>query len=209
MIIRVVWIISLMLLLMLVLYLPSAQPPERFVAQLSVEHERNRAFWGEEHALRILSRMLALHTGAKEASPIPDTFASAGSRSQIDSTTASEMSQMSARLFNNQYFKSIGALFALATYRFSAFVEWLPYLAVFVFAALLDGFIRRIVKSKEFLQHKPELFALHASLVIVIVCGTVVALVLPITIHPLLLGLAPASIAMAGSLAVANYHHRG
>jgi len=209
MIIRVVWIISLMLLLMLVLYLPSAQPPERFVAQLSVEHERNRAFWGEEHALRILSRMLALHTGAKEASPIPDTFANAGSRRHVDSTTASEMSQMSARLFNNQYFKSIGALFALATYRFSAFVEWLPYLAVFVFAALLDGFIRRIVKSKEFLQHKPELFALHASLVIVIACGTIVAFVLPITIHPLLLGLAPASIAMAGSLAVANYHHRG
>jgi hypothetical protein len=209
MIIRVVWILSLMLLLMLVLYLPSAHPPEQFIAQLSVEHERNRAFWGEEHALRILSRMLALHTGAKEASPIPDTFASAGSRSQIDSTTASEMSRMSTRLFNNQYFKSIGALFALATYRFSAFVEWLPYLAVFVFTALLDGFIRRIVKSKEFLQHKPELFALHASLVIVIVCGTVVALVLPITIHPLLFGLAPASIAIVGSLAVANYHHRG
>jgi len=209
MIIRVVWIISLMVLLMLVLYLPSAHPPERFIAQLSVEHERNRALWGEEHALRILSRMLALHTGAKEASPIPDTFASAGSRSQVDSTAASEMSRMSTRLFNNQYFKSIGALFALATYRFSAFVEWLPYLAVFLFAALLDGFIRRIVKSKEFLQHKPELFALHASLVIVIACGTIVALVLPITIHPLLLGLAPASIAIVGSLAVANYHHRG
>ena len=209
MIIRVVWIISLMLLLMLALYLPSAHPPERFIAQLSVEHERNRAFWDEEHALRILSRMLALHTGAKDASPIPDTFASAGSRSQVDSTTASEMSRMSTRLFNNQYFKSIGALFALATYRFSAFVEWLPYLAVFVFAALLDGFIRRIVKSKEFLQHKPELFALHASLVIVIVCGTIVAFVLPITVHPLLLALVPGGIGIFGSLAVANYHHRG
>ena len=209
MIIRVVWTSSLVLLLILVLYLPSAHPPERFITQLSVENERNRAFWGEEHALRILSRMLALHTGAKEASPIPDTFASAGSRSQIDSTTASEMSRMSTRLFNNQYFKSIGALFALATYRFSAFVEWLPHLAVFVFAALMDGFIRRIVKSKEFLQHKPELFALHASLVIVIACGTIVAFVLPITIHPLLLALTPVSIAIVGSLAVANYHHRG
>ena len=52
------------------------------------------------------------------------------------------MSQMSTRLFNNQYFKSIGALFALATYRFSAFVEWLPYLSIFVFAAFLDGLVR-------------------------------------------------------------------
>ena len=209
MIIRVVSTISLILLLILVLYLPSAHPPERFITQLSIEHERTRAFWGEEHALRILSRMLDLHADAKQASPIPDTLAPAESRSQVDSATASQMSQMSTRFFNNQYFKSIGALFALATYRFSAFVEWLPYLSVFVLAAFMDGFIRRIVKSKEFLQHKPELFALHASLVILIVCGTVVAFVLPVAVHPLLLALVLPSIGMFGSLAVANYHHRG
>ena len=138
MIIRVVSIVSLILLLILVLYLPSAHPPERFITQLGVEHERNNAFLGEERALHILSRMLALHTDAKEASPIPDTLASARSHSQVDSAAASEMSQMSTRLFNNQYFKSIGALFALATYRFSTFVEWLPYVSVFVVAALLD-----------------------------------------------------------------------
>ena len=44
MIIRVVSTISLILLLILVLYLPSAHPPERFITQLSVEHERNRPF---------------------------------------------------------------------------------------------------------------------------------------------------------------------
>jgi len=209
MIIRVVSTVSLILLLIFVLYLPSAHPPERFIAQLSAEHERNTAFWGEERALRILSRMLELQTQAKEASPIPDTLASGGSRSPVDTAAASEMSQMNTRLFNNQYFKSIGALFALATYRVSAFVEWLPYLSVFVLAALLDGSIRRIVKSKEFLQHNPELFALHASLAILIACGTVVAFVVPVTVHPLLLGLVPASIGIFGSLAVANYHHRG
>ena len=71
MIIRVVWTSSLILLLILVLYLPSAHPPERFIAQLSVEHERNRAFWGEEHALRILSRMLELHADVKRQAPSP------------------------------------------------------------------------------------------------------------------------------------------
>jgi len=209
MIIRVVWTVSLLLLLILVLYLPSAHPPERFITQLSVEHERNRAFWGEEHALRILARMLELHADAKQASPIPDTLAPAASHSRVDSAAASQLSQMNARLFNNPYFKSIGAQLALATYRFSAFVEWLPYLSVFVLAAVLDGFIRRIVKSKEFLQHNPELFALHASLVILIACGTVVAFVLPVAVHPLLLALVPTSIGIFGSLAVANYHHRG
>ena len=51
MIIRVVSTISLILLLILVLYLPSAHPPEHFISQLSIEHERNSAFWGEEHAV--------------------------------------------------------------------------------------------------------------------------------------------------------------
>jgi Domain of unknown function (DUF4400) len=209
MIIRVVSTVSLILLLILVLYLPSANPPERFIAQLSLEHERNSALWGEEHALRILSRMLEFHADAQQASPIPDTLAPAKSRSKVDSVTASQISQMSVRLFNNQYFKSIGSLLALAAYRFSAFVEWLPYVCVFVLAALLDGFIRCIVKSKEFLQHNPELFALHASLVILITCGTFVAFVLPVSIHPLLLAFAPAGVGIFGGLAIANYHHRG
>jgi|SRR5947207_5143490 len=209
MIIRVVSTISLILLLILVLYLPSAHPPEHFISQLSIEHERNSAFWGEEHALRILSRMLELHTDAKQASPIPVTRASSEPRNQVNAAAASQMSQMSTRLFNNQYFQSIGALFALATYRFSAFVEWLPYLSIFVLAAFLDGFIRRIIKSKEFLQHNPELFALHASLVILVACGTVVTFVLPVTVNALLLALVPASVGIFGSLAIANYHHRG
>ena len=209
MIIRVVSTISLILLLILVLYLPSAHPPEHFISQLSIEHERNSAFWGEEHALRILSRMLELHTDAKQASPIPVTRASSEPRNQVNAAAASQMSQMSTHLFNNQYFQSIGALFALATYRFSAFVEWLPYLSIFVLAAFLDGFIRRIIKSKEFLQHNPELFALHASLVILVACGTVVTFVLPVTVNALLLALVPASVGIFGSLAIANYHHRG
>ncbi len=209
MIIRVVSITSLILLLVCVLYLPSAHPPERFITQLSVEHERNYDLWGEEHALRILSRMLALHADAKAASPIAEALAGSEPRSQVDSAAGAEMAHVNARLFNNRYFQSIGALFALATYRLSAFLEWLPYLLVFVIAAFLDGSIRRIVKSKEFLQHNPELFALHVSLVIVLACGTVVAFVLPVTIHPLLFAAVPISIGIFGSLALANYHRRG
>lgn len=207
--IRVVATASLVLLLVCVLYLPSAHPPERFVTQLSVEHQRNFDFWGDEHALRILSRMLALHDDAKQASPLSEALAGSEPLNRVESAAASEMTQVNARLFNNQYFQSIGALFALATYRLSVFIEWLRYLSVFLVVALLDGFVRRIVKSKEFLQHSPELFALHVSLVIVIACLTVVAFVLPLTIHPLLLGVVPISVGIFGSLALANYHRRG
>lgn len=207
--IRVVATASLVLLLVCVLYLPSAHPPERFVTQLSIEHQRNLDFWGEEHALRILSRMLALHADAKQASPLSEALAGSERRNHLESAAASEVTQVNARLFNNQYFQSIGALFALATYRLSLFIAWLQYLSVFLVVALLDGLIRRVVKSKEFLQHSPELFALHACLVIVILCATVVAFVLPVTVHPLLLAVVPISIGIFGSLALANYHRRG
>ena len=43
----------------------------------------------DEHALRILSRMLELHADAQQGSPIPDTLASAESRSQVDWIQAS------------------------------------------------------------------------------------------------------------------------
>ena len=209
MIIRTVTITSLVLLLILVLYLPSAHPPERFLSQLRVEHELNTKFWGEQHAVRILSRMLDLQADATQAAPVPASFSSSTAPNQVNNAVATEVSQISTRLFNNQYFKSINTLFALATYRFSALIEWLPFLSVFIIAAIFDGFVRRIVKSKEFLQHNPELFALHISMIILIACGTVVAFVVPVTIHPIALVLAPFISGVFGSLAIANFHYRG
>ena len=49
----------------------------------------------------------------------------------------------------------------------------------------------RLIKAKEFLQHDPEMFALYASLGIVVLCATVVGFVLPVTLHPLLLPCVP------------------
>jgi hypothetical protein len=37
---------------------------------------------------------------------------------------AAQMTQMSMRLFGNPYFRSIDSLFALATYRLSAIIEF-------------------------------------------------------------------------------------
>lgn len=209
MIIRIVSTLSLVFLLIMVLYLPAAHPPERFINQLRIEHELNAEFWGNEYALRILSRMLDLHADRQQASPIPQTFTNAQAPSQVDAAVATQMAQMTSRLTNNQYFKSLDTLLALATYRFSVFAEWLPFLLVFVFAAVFDGAVRRIVKSKEFLQHNPEMYALYVSAAIMIVCGTVVAFVIPVTLHPVLLAAVPVCVGILASLAVADFHRRG
>lgn len=205
--IRFVSTACLLTLLVLVLYLPSAYPPEHFTDQLRIEHRFNTAFWGEEHATHILARMLDFHATTIQVSPIP-SMTDAPAATAADTAVANEMSRVNGRLFNNQYFRSIDTLLALATYRFCALIEWLPVLLVFMLAILFDGVVLRIVKSKEFLQHNPEMYALHVCAAIITACATVIAFVLPITLHPLALPTVPVAISGFMSRAVANFHRR-
>jgi len=205
--IRFVSTASLLALLVLVLYLPSACPPQRFIEQVRIEAGLNNAIWGKEHATRILARMLDIQATTKKGNPVP-SIADAPSPAGADAAVANEMRQVNRRLFNNPYFQSIDALLILATYRLSALVEWLPVLLVFMLAVLFDGFLVRIIKSKEFGQHNPEVYALNASAAIMTACATVLAFVLPITLHPLALPMVPLSISIFMSRAVANFHRR-
>lgn len=138
--IRVVSIASLVLILVLVLYLPSANSPERFIHQLRVEHGLAVDFWGGGGATRIMSRMLELQATVNETSPVPSlTDTSAGSA--IDQAMAKQMSHVNERFLNNPYFRSIDALVALATYRIAALFEGLPVLMLFMAPALFDGYV--------------------------------------------------------------------
>ena len=123
--IRVVTIAALLCLLVLVLYLPSAHPPERFLAQIRSEHQAMEALWGEAPALRILDRALCLQGAAREATPVPPT-AGASAASGVDGAVAREMASVNQRLFGNTYFRAIDALMLLAAFRLSAMLEWLP-----------------------------------------------------------------------------------
>ena len=205
--IRVVAVISLLCLLVLVLYLPSAHPPERFMAQLRTEHQATAAFWGEAPALRILSRALGLQDAARQATPVPSA-ADAPPSIALGGAVAHEMASVNQRLFDNAYFRSIDALVLLATFRLSTLLEWLPWLAAFVLAVLADGGVVRLIKSKEFQQHDPELFALYACLAIVVACATVIGFVVPLTLHPLVMPGIPIAISVLLSRAVASFHRR-
>jgi len=206
--IRVVAIVSLMALLILVLYLPSANPPERFVAQLRIEHEQTAEFWSAKRAERILARTLDAQESTKQYNPIPNLH-QAPDPSRVDSAVAHEMSAVNTRLFNNPYFRSIDALLLLATFRLFTLLEWLPWLLAFGAAALFDGVVVRAVKAKQFAHHDPEMFALHACAAIVLACGTVIAFVLPATLPALLLPGVPVVVAVFAAGALGNFHRRG
>lgn len=205
--IRFVCTISLVALLLLVLYLPAAFPPERFLDQVRVEHAMAAEDWSPTHALRILARMLDLQATAQQASPIPKPSVEPPSK-PVALDVAWQMAQANNRLFNSDYFLAIDTLFALATYRLCALAEWLPVLLAWILAALFDGGMRRLIKSREFIQHNPEAFAFYACTAIMTACLTVVALVVPVTVPPLVLPLVPLAISVLASQALANFHRR-
>ena len=205
--IRIVSIAALLCLLVLVLYLPSAHPPERFLAQIRTEHQAMEEIWGETPALRILDRALGLQGAARESTPIPPT-AGESAASGVDGAVAREMASVNQRLFGNSYFRAIDALVLLAAFRLSAMLEWLPWMAAFLAAAVADGAISRVIKSKEFLHHDPEVFALAVSAAIVLACTAAVTFVLPTTLHPLTLPAVIVAIAILAAAALSSFHRR-
>ncbi len=205
--IRATAILSLVFLLILVLYLPSTHPPERFVAQIRMEHQAIADFWGPKAAIRILARAVRMQEAAAEVTPVPNA-SDAPLATGVNNAVAQEMASVNQRLFNNPYFRSVDALLLLGSYRLATLLEYLPGLAAFALAALLDGGFVRIIKAKEFVQHDPEMFALYASLAIVATCATVVGFVVPVTVHPLILPCVPLVISVLVGRAVGCFHRR-
>lgn len=205
--IRAVSVVSLLCVLVLVLYLPSAHPPDRFIELVRQEQQAIARFWGDAASMRILSRALAGADSAQRASPVPQPSA-APSSNPVNGAVAIEMATVNLRLFNSAYFRSIDALLLLSAFRLSTLIEWLPWLQAFSAAAVLDGFVVRRVKAKEFRQHDPEWFAVHTSLGIVTVCMTVIGFVLPVALHPLAMPCAPVLLSFFLGRAVGSFHLR-
>lgn len=206
--IRAVAVISLVLLLILVLYVPAVHPPERFLDQLRSEHQVAVDFWGTEPAYRMLDRAIRMQANAAEASPLP-ALKDMPKTQDVNHAVAAEMGSVNQRLFNNAYFRSVDALLMLASYRLSSLLEWLPWLLPLTLAAGIDGLLLRVIRSKEFLLHDPEMFAVWCSLLIITGCATVVAFVLPIQMHPAMLAGSPVAMSVLLDRAITHFHRRG
>jgi Domain of unknown function (DUF4400) len=203
---RYVWIGTMLAILCIVLYIPSASPPERFTEVLRAEHAVTRDLWGSAAADRILKRMLDIQQRSPPLSEPPAPMVHVGQQLAVDAAAAAQMTQMSQRLFGNPYFRSIDSLFALASYRLSAIIELLPLLVVFMLVVGIDGFVLRQVRAKEFVAHSAEMFG--GSLIAAIILGGMVAVCafLPMRLHPMFFMLSLLAMLFALSRAIANYH---
>ena len=105
--VRYVWIGTMLAILCIVLYIPSASPPERFTEILRAEHAVTRDIWGPAVANRILRRMLDIQQSSSPLSAPPAPMVHVGQQPAVDAAMAAQMTQMSMRLFGNPYFRSI------------------------------------------------------------------------------------------------------
>lgn len=192
-------------MLVYVLYLPSAHPPERFLQQIRTEHALTATFWGEDDAQKILARSLSLY--ARQDDLAPAAFASTPSVAPIAGNAAAEqMSAVVQRLLHNRYAQGLDALLLLATYRLSALLQWLPWVAAFVAIACFDAYLVRSIRSKEFLEHSPTRFGFCALGATLTVALMLLLMVVPCSIDPMLLGCTPLVLSTFVAGAIRHFH---
>jgi hypothetical protein len=197
---------TLCAVLIYALYLPSAHPPERFLQQIGVEHELNAAFWGEDDAHRLMARALSLYTRQDELAPAAFAPTPGVPSTDVNAAVANRMSEAVQRLFHNRYTQGFDAIVLLATYRLQGLLQWLPWVAGFVLIVCFDGYVVRIIRSEEFLEHSPMRFALCALGASLTFAFTLVLLVVPASIPPLALGCAPLVLGTFIARAISHFH---
>lgn len=205
--IRAITVTALLSLLVLVLYLPSAYPPQRFLAQILADHRAIAAFWGEAAAVDLLDAALARQRNVRDVAPLPSAH-DAPSTARVDGAVVEEMASVNDRLFNSPYFRAADAMLLLATHRALLALRWAGWLVVFPLAMAADSLVRRRVKALEFASHDPEVFGVLVCGAILTTCVAVIALVLPTSLHPALLPAGPLLAATLSARAIASYHAR-
>ena len=197
---------TLCVVLLYALYLPSAYPPKRFVEQIRTEHGLNAAFWGEERAHQLLQRSLALY--AHQSEVVPAAFASSPGAAVNDTNAvvAHQMSEVLERVFHNRYTQAFEALLLLAAYRLSALLEWWQWIAAFILIACFDGYLVRLIRSKEFREHSPLHFALCVLGATLALAVALLLLVLPVAIYPLVFGVVSLALGTLIATAISHFH---
>ena len=203
--IRAVTIASLLTLLALVLYLPAARPASAFIAIVRSEHATLSEYWGRQHALDMLERMLQWQP---ETLPSPPLVPVAQTAATGNGNGNKEVAAVGNRLLNNEYFRSLNALFVLSTYRMAVVIGLLPGILPFMFGAFVDGFVSRTVKGKVFAGHSPEAFSACVCGAIVAACLLVLVSTVPVQLPPFFPPLLLVVVAGFANIGIANYRKR-
>ncbi len=202
--VRMTALVTLLAMLVLLLYVPVTRSPDYFASITDEQYQRDTHYWSPELADEAIDRMRRLHPTVIGAVPpiapptrLPPTLAPPLQR---------EIDRIGAVLAGNAYLKSVDAVLALGTYRLRFLGMHWSLSALLMVAAVGDGLCRRTIRSREFLQHDPEVFGLCTAGFILLACSGVVLCVLPLPLHPGVLPLVAPAMALLVGQALGHYH---
>jgi Domain of unknown function (DUF4400) len=205
--IRALLALTVLVVLILVFYIPSTRDAHFFRNRMQAEDGQTATLWGPEIAARIRSRSPDALAPSSVLLPIPQV-ADGPRLGNANKAVAREMDAVNLRLFGNRYFESIRQLQRLAGYRLSHVLYWLPWLAALLVASLADGGHVRQIRSRGLDANSPETFGLLATLVTLVICATIVALLLPTSNPPGLWPCLEALVAVLTGRLLASFHAR-
>lgn len=200
--IRGVIIASLVTMLLLVLYLPAVTSPATFYEHVRSEYSAYGATWGQERAHRALKGAMAMLER-----PTAAPLMTGASVQQGRTTTAAghQFDAVSRRILDSDYLRAFNALALLAGFRLAVLVQLCPGLLCFATAYVMDGFVRRWVKGREFVHLHPEIWTGSVCGICLALCAAIISSVLPVKMPLALLPSLAACTCLATAFAIANY----
>lgn len=189
-----------------VLYVPTTRDAQGFLAELKNEYATTAERWGERHATAVLERAFELDVLLGRVNMSIVVPAARGVTHPHESPLSTAIARAQNGFLGSDYVRSVKAMSFLALYRLSGLLETLPVSLWIFVAAIVDGAVTRTVKSKEFGTHSPEVFGVNIIAAVLILSGSIMLLVLPLTISPLIVFMLPLLLAIALRFVVANYH---
>lgn len=203
--IRGIAVLSSLCLLVLVFYLPSVYPAQRFATQLLHDRSALNASWHPQAAVNVLQRywrwkLVPLATAHTTHDPGPS---SAAENPELKKT----LSEVRTRVMGNPYFGSFRAMLDLAVYRWATLLEWLPLVLAPGVAMIVDGGVTRKIQAHGFTAHNPEALALATVSLILTLTLQAAATVVPLTLHPWLLPGCQMITFLSLARMLAHYHH--
>jgi Domain of unknown function (DUF4400) len=189
-------------------YLPTVWPAERFLAQIRAEHQAHQSAWGPRAAAQILDRAVSWHAGLQRVAfslwPLPGGPAQPGAP-----PAARELAMARGKLFDAGYFRGLQALLMLAAFRLSTGCQWWLATAILGAAVLVDSLALRRLRADEFNGHDPERYAMWGGLALAILAMASLALLMPASIPFTTWPAVPWLVLIFMGRSIVHFHVRG
>ena len=189
------------IVVLLWLTLPMLVSPASVAAALRDEDRLHAAWLGESAAHGIRVRALgwldrAAYAGDNAAPMAPLRLDPLSVRLAV---AGDAMSQ-------NPSVQGTRALGRFAVYRLAALVEWFGLGFPLLLAATIDGALMRTVKLRSFAHVSPVLFGIGLHGMLAVLAGMALAMLVPVSLHPLAWGGLLVAFAATVRTAVSNFH---